>query len=440
VNTKRYLTSFGTLWFGQTISLIGSSMSSFALAIWAWNATGQATAMVLAGISGLIPSMIVGLVAGVLIDRWDRKQVMMVSDLAAGFSSLMILLLYTSGQLQIGHLYLASAIAGAAGTFQYLAYSASVTLMLPKEQYARASGLQSLSQYGSKIGAPIIAGILIAVIGIGGILLIDIFTFMFAVGTLFFIRVPNPTRTPKTEAKRVTFLQEAVVGFRYIFGRPGLLGLLLIILAFSTAESLGYPLIVPMILARTGNNQIILGTVQSVLGVGGVIGAVLLTIWGGPRRKVYGVLVGVALTGLLDALMGIGQSLPVWLTAAIFLEVFVPVFYGSYQAIWQAKIEPEIQGRVFAARDLMVNIAQPLSMLFTGLLSDKVLEPALMPKGSLAPILGGLVGTGPGAGMGLLLVIAGFLSAIAGIAGFAFTSVREVEIRLPDHPLVEAQG
>jgi len=171
-----------------------------------------------------------------------------------------------------------------------------------------------------------------------------------------------------------------------------------------------------------------------------VIGAVLLTIWGGPRRKVYGVLVGVALTGLLDALMGIGQSLPVWLTAAIFLEVFVPVFYGSYQAIWQAKIEPEIQGRVFAARDLMVNIAQPLSMLFTGLLSDKVLEPALMPKGSLAPILGGLVGTGPGAGMGLLLVIAGFLSAIAGIAGFAFTSVREVEIRLPDHPLVEAQG
>jgi MFS family permease len=433
VNTNRYITSFGILWFGQTISLIGSSMSGFALMIWAWKETGQATAMVLTGISGLIPSIIVSLVAGVLIDRWDRKWVMILSDLTVGFSSVMILLLYSTGQLQIWHLYISSAIAGAAGTFQYLAYSASVTLMLPKEQYARASGLQSLSQYGSKIGAPIIAGILITLIGISGILLIDIFTFMFAVGTLFFIPVPNPSRTPEAKASRGTFLQEAAVGFRYIFARPGLLGLLLIILSFSTAESLGYPLIVPMILARTGNNEIILGTVQSVLGVGGVIGALLLTIWGGPRRKVYGVLVGVALTGLLgDALMGIGQSLPVWLTAAIFLEVFIPVFYGSYQAIWQSKIAPEIQGRVFAARDLMVNIAQPVSMILTGLLSDRVLEPALMPDGSLAPILGGLVGTGPGAGMGLLLVIAGLLSAFAGLAGFAFVSVREVEIRLPD--------
>ncbi len=415
-------------------------MSSFALMIWVWQKTGQATATVLTGISGLIPSLIVGLIAGVLIDRWDRKHVMILSDLAAGLSSIIILLLYSTGQLQVWHLYVTTAIAGASGTFQYLAYSASITLMLPKEQYARASGLQSLSEYGSKIGAPIIAGILITVIGISGILLIDIITFLFAVSTLLFIHIPNPTQTPQAKASRGTFLQDAAVGFRYIFGRPGLLGLLVILLAFTTAESLGYPLILPMILARTGNNEIILGTVQSVLGIGGVIGSVLLTIWGGPRRKVYGVLVCVALTGLFgDALMGLGQSLPVWITAAIFLEVFIPVLYGSYQAIWQSKIEPEIQGRVFAARDLMVHIAQPVSMILTGLLSDKVLEPALMPNGSLAPILGGLVGTGPGAGMGLLLVIAGLLSALAGLAGFAFSSVREVEIRLRDYqPVTES--
>ncbi len=409
-------------------------MSTFALMIWVWQKTGQATATVLTGVAGLIPSLIVGLVAGVLIDRWDRKRVMIVSDLAAGLSSVIILLLYSNGQLQVWHLYVTAAIDGAAGTFQYLAYSASITVMLPKEQYARASGLQSLSQYGSKIGAPIIAGILITVIGISGILLIDIVTFLFAVSTLLFIHIPNPTQTIQAKASRGTFLQDAVVGFRYIFGRPGLLGLLLILLAFATAESLGYPLILPMILARTGNNELILGTVQSVLGIGGVIGAVLLTVWGGPRRKVYGVLVGVALTGLFgDALMGLGQSLPVWITAAIFLEVFIPVLYGSYQAIWQSKIEPEIQGRVFAARDLMVSIASPFSMILTGLLSDKVLEPALMPTGSLAPILGGLVGTGPGAGMGLLLMIAGVLSASAGLVGFFFSSVREVEARLPDY-------
>jgi len=305
--------------------------------------------------------------------------------------------------------------------------------MLPKAQYARASGLQALSQYGAKIGAPLIAGVLIGIIGISGILLIDIVTFLFAVGTLLLIHIPNPTRTQKAEESRGTFFQEAIFGFRYILQRPGLLGLMLIILSFVTAESLGYPLIVPMILARTGGNEIVLGTVQSVLGVGGVIGAVLLTLWGGPRRKVYAVLIGVALTGLLgDALMGIGQSLSVWLAAAIFLEVFIPTFFGSYEAIWQAKVEPAIQGRVFAARNLMSSILEPVSMIATGILSDKVFEPALMPSGSLTPILGGLVGSGPGAGMGLMLVIAGVLSALAGIAGFAFSAVREVELRLPD--------
>lgn len=408
-------------------------MSSFALMIWVWNKTGQATTTVLTGVSGVIPSLIVGLVAGVLIDRWDRKWVMIFSDLAAGISSVIILILFSTQQLQVWHLYVTAAIDGAAGTFQYLAYSATISLMLPKAQYARASGLQSLSSYGSKIGAPLIAGVLLGIIGIGGILLIDIATFLFAVGTLLFILIPNPTRTATAVQNRGTFIQEAAFGFRYILQRPGLFGLLLVNLSFVTAESLGYPLIVPMILARTGSNVIVLGSVQSVLGVGGVIGAVLLTIWGGPRRKIYGVLVGLTLTGLLgDALMGVGQGLAVWMTAAFFLEVFIPIFYGSYQAIWQSKVEPEIQGRVFAARELMVNITQPVSMILTGILSDKVFEPALMPGGSLTPILGGLVGSGPGAGMGLLLVIAGILSASAGLAGFAFSAVREVEIRLPD--------
>lgn len=442
MNTNRSVTSFGILWFGQTISLIGTSMSSFALMIWVWKATGQATSTVLAGVSGLVPSILVGLVAGVLIDRWDRKRVMMFSDLAAGLSTVMIFVLYSSGQLQIWHLYVTAAIDGAVGTFQYLAYSASITLMLPKEHYARASGLQSLSQYGAKIGAPIIAGILIMIIDISGILLIDIITFLFAVITLMFIHVPNPTRRAKVEPSRSAFFQEAALGFRYIFARPGLLGLMLIILAFLTAESLGYPLILPMLLARTGNNELILGTVQSVLGVGGVIGSVLLTIWGGPRRKVYSVLLGVALTGLLgDALMGVGQSLPIWLIAAVCLEIFIPTLFGSYEAIWQSKIEPEIQGRVFAARDLMSNIVRPFTTILAGILSDKVFGPALMPNGGLVPILGGLVGTGPGAGMGFLLMIAGLLSATAGLAGFAFPAVRQVDEHLPDfEPVVELES
>jgi hypothetical protein len=189
-----------------------------------------------------------------------------------------------------------------------------------------------------------------------------------------------------------------------------------------------------MLLARTGGDEAIVGSVQAMLGIGGVIGAVLLTAWGGPRRKIHGVLIGLALTGLLgDALMGLGQSLPVWLAAAFFLEVFIPTLFGSYQAIWQAKVAPELQGRVFAARRILSTAADPIAMILTGVLSDRVFEPALMPGGGLTPLFGGLVGVGAGAGMGLLLVLAGIGSGLAGLMGYLFRSVREVETQLPDH-------
>src|SRR5262249_45000517 len=149
--------------------------------------------------------------------------------------------------------------------------------------------------------------------------------------------------------------------------------------------SLGYPLIAPMILARTGGNEAILGTVQAFLGVGGVIGGILVSIWGGPKRRIHAVLIGLALTGLLgDALMGVGQTLIVWIIAALFLEVFIPIIIGAHISIWQSKVSPDVQGRVFAARSLMTNIAEPVSMLFAGLAADKILEPAFSPGGALA--------------------------------------------------------
>jgi MFS transporter, DHA3 family, macrolide efflux protein len=432
-NVTPGMRAFGIVWFGQLISQMGTAMSRFALMIWVWEQTGQATATMLTGVSATIPSILLSFVAGTLVDRWDRKWVIIASDLAAGVSTIAILILFSTDNLQLWHLYVMAAVAGGAGTFQHLAYSASISLMLPKEQYARASGLNSLSVYGSKIGAPLLAGLLIGVVGLAGILLIDIITFLFAVGALLVIRIPKPPRS-EAHGERRHLLHESMLGFRYIFARRGLLGLLVIALVFSAAESFGYPLILPMILARTGGDEVALGSVQAMLGVGGVIGAVLLTAWGGPRRKIHGVLIGLALTGLLgDALMGIGQSLPAWLAAAFFLEVFIPTMLGSYQAIWQSKVAPEFQGRVFAARTIIATAAEPVAMILTGVLSDRVFEPALMPGGSLTPILGGLVGTGAGAGMGLLLVLAGVGSGLAGLAGYAFRPIREVEAQLPDH-------
>jgi hypothetical protein len=171
-----------------------------------------------------------------------------------------------------------------------------------------------------------------------------------------------------------------------------------------------------------------------MLGIGGVIGSLALTIWGGFKNQIHGVLLGLALTGLLgDGLMGLGRGMPVWLTAAVFIEVFIPLAFSSYDSIWQRKIPPEQQGRVFAARDLVVSVGEPFALLLTGLLADHLFEPAMLSAGVLSSSFGWLVGTGPGAGMGLLLVICAVPCAAAAIWGYLNRSIREIETILPDH-------
>jgi MFS family permease len=421
---------FTVIWGGQLVSMLGTSMSRFALMIWLWGQTHEALSMTLVGVSAAVPALLIAPFAGALVDRWNRKRVMIAADLAAGLSSLALLLLYTGGGLQPWHLYAASAIASVAGQFQYLAYSAATTHLVPKAQYARASGMMSLAQYASQIGAPLLAGLLLGLIGLTGILLIDLATFLAAVSALAVVPVPEPGKSEQHE----NILQDAFYGFRYIFNRRALMGLLAVYFAFSAFESLGYPLIVPMILARTNNNQVILGSVQTVMALGGVLGGVLLTIWGGPKRRIHGILLSLALTGFLgDMVMGMGQIFPVWWLGGFFLEVFIPTMLGSDRAIWQSKVPPEAQGRVFAARGIIATIAEPLAMALAGVLADHVFEPALMPGGTLTGVLGGLVGVGPGAGMGLLLVICGLLCGLASIAGYAFQIIRQVEDILPDH-------
>lgn len=423
---------FFIVWFGQLISTVGTRMSRFALMVWAWEITHEALPLTLIGVFSTLPAIPLGMFAGALVDRWDRKRVMIWGDLIAGLSTVAVLLLYASNNLQIWHLYVVAVVAGIAGTFQSLAYSTSITAMIPKAQYARASGMMSLSEYTSVVAAPLLAGMLVGVIGLAGILLIDVFTFLAAVSTLLIVRIPRPTPSGQAEVTD-SFWKDAFFGFRYIFQRPGFIGLLVVYATFILTESLGYPLIAPMILARTGDNAAILGNVQAVMGLGGIVGGILLVAWGGPKRRVHGLFWGLMLTGFLgDALMGLGQTLVIWLVAGFCLEVFIPMMLGSDQAIWRAKVPPDIQGRVFAARGLIFNIVEPLGVVSGGLLVDKLLEPAMMPNGALAPFFGGLVGTGPGAGMGLLIFICGILSALAGLSGYLFRSAREVETLIPD--------
>jgi MFS transporter, DHA3 family, macrolide efflux protein len=428
---------FTVVWLGQLVSLLGSGMTTFAISIWAWQETGQATALALAGFFGFGPTVLLSPFAGAIVDRYNRKLVMMLSDLAAGLSTVALFLLYVSGDLQIWHIYIANAFAGTFAAFQFPAYSAAVTTMLEKKHYARATGMLSLAESASGIFAPLLAGALIGLIGIGGIMFFDIVTFSFAIGALLLVYIPEPQATEEGLRSRGNFIKESFYGFKYIFEKRGLLGLQLVFFAINFIAMFSFILLPPMILARTGNNELILGAVQSIGSIGGVVGGVAMSVWGGTRRKIHGVLLGMVLVSLSQGVMGTGQSLLIWGAANFMVFFVIPILNGSNQAIWQSKVAPDIQGRVFATRRLIAQITAPLAMLLAGPLADQFFEPAMQPGGALADLFGWLVGSGAGAGMGLMFVLSGTFGVLVGLAGYTISPIRSVEVDLPDYDQVQ---
>jgi MFS family permease len=419
--------------------MLGSAMTNFALTIWAWEATGKATALALTGLAFVLPNILVSPIAGALVDRWNRKIVMMLSDLAAGIGTIAIFLLYTVDSLKIWHLYIIFSFMGLFQSFQFPAYSAAVSTMLDKEQYGRASGMLSLARSASGIFAPVAAGVLLGVIGTGGIMIFDVISFVVAILALLMVKVPQPIVIAEARVKS-SLLEDSVFGFKYILARRGLLGLQLAFFLINFTGSLCFPLLAPMILSQTNNNTVILGTVNSAFGAGGVLGGLVLSAWGGPKKKVQGVLFGMAFSSLLGfTLLGIADSVYLWVAGAFVMMSFNPIINGSNQAIWQSKVPPELQGRVFSARAFIALISQPIAMAITGPLADGFLLPGMMEGGSLVPMFGWLLGVGPGEGISLLFFIMGLIGTVFGLMAYTFKQVRDVEEIIPDHDAVGAE-
>jgi len=425
---------FTLIWIGQLVSLLGSGMTGFGVSIWAWEITGQATALALAFFFNFAPSVLLSPFAGAIVDRSNRKLVMILSDLAAGLSTVVLLILLVFNRLEIWHLYAANLFSGVFNAFQFPAYSAAVSTMLPKEQYGRANGMIGLTGAASGILAPIAAGAVIGWIGLKGIMLFDVITFVFAITMLLVVQIPQPQRSLEGQAAQGNLLQESLFGFKYIFARRSLLGLQMVLFMVNLSATFGFTVMVPMILARTGNNELTLGSVQSIAAIGGLVGGLLLSTWGGPKRRIHGFLVSMILAHLFGAIpFGLGQSFWFWAIGAFMMNMFIPILNGSNQAIWQAKVMPDIQGRVFAARRLIAQITAPIAILASGPLADYFFEPAMQPGGMLAGVFGGLVGTGSGAGMGLMFVFSGIVGAFVGVSGYLFPFIRNAEDILPDH-------
>jgi MFS family permease len=434
------MTAFIVIWFGQLVSVLASSMSHFALTIWMYQQTQSATALAMMQVAFITPFLLLSPLAGVMVDRYNRKLMMMVSDLAAGLSTVMLLILFATGHMQFWYLYVAQVLNGIGNTFQWPAYSAAISTMVPKQQYGRANGLMSLLDGGPGVLAPLLAGALLPFIKIQGIMLIDVATFILAIGALLIVYVPQPPRTEEGQKGAGSMWKEAGYGFKYIFARPSLLGLQLIFLFGNLFAGIGWAVFAPMILARTNSNSLIFGSVQTAGALGGIAGGLVMSAWGGFKRKVHGVLAGHMLVGACSVVIGIAAGLPLWIPFMVLTSALIPLINTSNQSIWMSKVAPDLQGRVFSARRLIAWVTNPISPIIGGTLADYVLEPAMKNQTGFASLLGPIFGTGPGAGMGVLFAICGFFAIVVGLTGYFIDPIRHAETRLPDHDELKRAG
>lgn len=429
------MTGFTIVWAGQLISVLASSMTQFALTIWAYQETGSATALGIISTAFTIPFVFFAPVAGVMVDRHNRKMMMMVSDLAAILATSSVFILHLLGILEIWHLYVAAFINGLGNTFQWPAYSAAISTMMPKENYTRANGMMSLIESVPAVLAPLLAGLLMPVVQLTGILVIDVATFFIAILSLSIVFIPQPEKTVEGQAGSGSMFQEALYGFKYIVARRGLLGLLLFFVTLNFIIGISGSLFSPFILERTNQSSEMLGIVTSANAIGAVAGGLLISLWGGFKKRTTSIFLGEFLTGFfLLVLFGLGRSLPVWIVAVVIGGIF-PIFTnGASQSIWQAKVAPDVQGRVFSARRVIALSVLPITPILAGLLADYVTEPAMQTDTWLAQTFGWMVGTTPGSGMALQYIFTGIVYVAVTALTFIFAPhIRNLEAELPDH-------
>ncbi len=422
--------TFILVWLGQVVSLIGSGLTGFTLGIWVYQTTGSATQFSLIYLCTELPAILVAPVGGAIADRWDRRWLMILSDTGSGLSTLAIALILWLGHLEIWHIYLAMAVSSTCQGFQWPAYYATPTLLVAKKHFGRANGMIQLGKAAGQLFSPVLAGILVSKIQVSGVILIDFATFSWALLTLLVVRFPKHHKSNENQETKTRLGQEISSGWNYLLECPGLLMMLMFFVVTNFTIGLAQVLITPMVLGFT--NAEILGRILSLGGSGWLFGAILMSVWGGPKKKVYGVFGFELLLGFSILVAGLRPSSLLITIAAFSFFFSVPIIIGCTNAIRQVKVVPEMQGRVFAICGAIAWSSFPLAYLVAGPLADYLFQPLLMGEGLLTNNIGRLIGVGAGRGIGLLFVLVGIFIILATIVAYQYPPIRLVEDELPD--------
>jgi len=320
-------------------------------------------------------------------------------------------------------------LAGIFEAFQEPAFTSTVSLLVPKENYTRANGMLGLGRSISRMFAPILAGLTQHTWGLNAVLAIDLSTMMLALSGLLLIRIPPIPASSEGAKASGDFWYEVRFGASYIFNHVGLRSLMISFFVVNLFGTVTYfAILAPMILARTNGSEATLGIVQTVMGIGGITGGILIVALKSPRRKARMYLLATGLSFLLsDATMAISRSVIGWSLAGFIAELTIPFIVSPYFALWQETVPPDVQGRVFSTREMVQISAQPIGYLLGGLLADRIFEPALQGSSSFGSILGQLVGTGPGAGMAAMFIFTSIGGCLIGLIGYFLPSIRQFD-------------
>lgn len=421
--------NFLFLWFGQSVSQLGSRMTAYALVLWSYARAGTVMSVATLALCSYLPEMLFTFLGGSVADRVNRKAVMLLSDTAAALGTLSLVLLSRAGTLALWHLYAVNFLVGMTNAFQSPASNAALSQIIPARHYARASGLQSFSTAANTLACPALATAAMAFGGLQCILFIDLLSFFVGAGMLLLL-----VRIPPVAREGVAAKGGAMEGLRFLrHERPALLRLIGFFSIVNLLASMsGNGLMPAMILARTGGNELAVGSVATCVGIGTLLGSMLAAALPSPRRPLKVVFFSCGISFLLcDCLWGLGRGVGIWSLAALAGNLPLPLLNANLTTVLRLSVPMERQGRVFAAQGALQFCSVPLGYLLGGLLSDYVAEPLMRGGGPVASALAPLVGTGAGSGMAVLFLLVGLLGFSACIRELGSHAYDGLKDRIP---------
>ena len=408
----RELKQFLLLWGSQAVSSLGTAMTEYALIVWVYGQEGTASSITLLTLCSFAPTILFRFVAGAAADRWDQKRIMLVADVFAACGTACVLFLYAFSALRVWHLYVINVLLSFMNAFQEPAAFVATSLLVPKEHYTRASGLQGASGAAISILAPALGACMLAFGGLQTVLICDLCTFFFAfIVLLCFIRLPKIEK--KEQERKEPFRETCMEGFRFLRRKPVMLHLILFMTCVNFLAKLGNDgMLAPFVLGRTGENQQALGAVQTFTALGVLAGSLLVTAMKPAKNKLKLIFLSTALVFSGNIVQSLSAYPWVWCAAALISYGMAAVMSANLTAFMREQVPLDMQGRVFSAESTLKNGSIPLGLLLGGLLADRVFEPFMAADSPLQRALATVFGTGKGSGIAVIFLIVGVLGVL----------------------------